>query len=105
REERRHRGRLIEVRLGVRNRSLLFRTFAIAFIILSACSRGPRVYVVAPDGIRRVEVNVEIADEASKRATGLMYRDQLAENSGMIFVFKATQRLSFWMKNTKIPLD
>ena len=34
-----------------------------------------------------------------------MYRQHLAENAGMLFVFKQPQHLTFWMKNTEIPLD
>ena len=34
-----------------------------------------------------------------------MYRDHMAEDSGMIFVFSAPDHLNFWMKNTEIPLD
>jgi uncharacterized protein len=34
-----------------------------------------------------------------------MYRQHLAEDAGMLFVFKQPQHLSFWMKNTEIPLD
>jgi uncharacterized membrane protein (UPF0127 family) len=34
-----------------------------------------------------------------------MYRQHLAENAGMLFVFKRPQHLTFWMKNTEIPLD
>lgn len=48
---------------------------------------------------------VEIADTPSKRSTGLMYRTQLARDRGMLFVFPTEDYLSFWMKNTKIPLS
>jgi len=48
---------------------------------------------------------VELADTSLKRATGLMYRDKLAYNEGMLFVFTYLQKLTFWMKNTKIPLS
>ncbi len=49
-------------------------------------------------------VTVEIADNDASRQQGLMYRDSMPEMHGMIFVFEADQMLSFWMKNTKIPL-
>jgi uncharacterized membrane protein (UPF0127 family) len=48
---------------------------------------------------------VEIADNTEARELGLMYRQRLAQNSGMLFVFKQPQHLTFWMKNTEIPLD
>lgn len=50
-------------------------------------------------------VAVEIADEPGERARGLMYRDSLDGESGMLFVYPAPRRLSFWMENTKIPLS
>lgn len=50
-------------------------------------------------------LDVEIADNEVLTSFGLMCRDTLPENSGMIFVFKEERTLSFWMKNTKIPLS
>jgi uncharacterized protein len=50
-------------------------------------------------------VRVEIADTAEAREMGLMYRQHLAQNAGMLFIFKAPHPLTFWMKNTEIPLD
>ena len=50
-------------------------------------------------------IDIEIAQDDSKRQLGLMYRDKLAENQGMIFVFDGDDTRSFWMKNTVLPLD
>ncbi len=50
-------------------------------------------------------IKVEVAQSFSDRSRGLMHRTELAENSGMLFVFGAPQKLSFWMKNTYIPLS
>lgn len=47
----------------------------------------------------------EIAADESSRRKGLMFRNHLPENRGMIFVFNREQVLRFWMKNTYIPLD
>jgi uncharacterized protein len=52
-----------------------------------------------------VKVRVEIADNASEHARGLMYRTTLAENRGMFFIFEGEQKPFFWMKNTLIPLS
>lgn len=49
--------------------------------------------------------HVEIADTEETRSQGLMHRDELPENHGMLFVFDRDQRMSFWMKNTSIPLS
>jgi uncharacterized membrane protein (UPF0127 family) len=50
-------------------------------------------------------VRVEIADTDATRSLGLMHRTELPENRGMLFVYPQSARLSFWMKNTLVPLD
>lgn len=50
-------------------------------------------------------LQVEIADTPETRAKGLMDRQKLPPNTGMLFVFDTPQRLSFWMKDTLIPLS
>ncbi|WP_312526613.1 DUF192 domain-containing protein [Paracoccus sp. (in: a-proteobacteria)] len=50
-------------------------------------------------------IQVEIADDAAERAKGLMFRKELAQGKGMLFVYQAPQPVSFWMRNTLIPLD
>jgi uncharacterized membrane protein (UPF0127 family) len=72
---------------------------------ITACAGGPRVALDATDGSSRAAVSVEIADTPAARELGLMYRKHLDESAGMIFLFPVPQRLTFWMKNTEIPLD
>lgn len=48
---------------------------------------------------------VEIAQTPAARTRGLMFRQELAEKEGMLFVFEEEAKHSFWMKNTLIPLD
>ena len=48
---------------------------------------------------------VEMAKDPNKRERGLMFREHLPENQGMLFVYPNEQILSFWMRNTLIPLD
>jgi uncharacterized membrane protein (UPF0127 family) len=48
---------------------------------------------------------LEIADTTEERAQGLMFRQELADNKGMLFVFPKQGIYSFWMKNTLISLD
>ncbi len=50
-------------------------------------------------------LDIEIADDDYQTETGLMYRQSMAENQGMLFVFQNMQPRSFYMKNTQIPLD
>ena len=48
---------------------------------------------------------VELADEPEERARGLMFVEEMPTLSGMLFVYDAPQRATFWMRNTLIPLD
>jgi hypothetical protein len=48
---------------------------------------------------------LEVANDAAEREKGLMRRDSMPADHGMIFVFAGDQRLGFFMKNTRIPLD
>jgi uncharacterized membrane protein (UPF0127 family) len=48
---------------------------------------------------------IEVADDDAERSRGLMFRDSMPLSEGMLFVYPAPKRPSFWMKNTLIPLD
>ena len=48
---------------------------------------------------------VELADDDAERARGLMFRDAMAEDRGMLFIHDAQEPQAYWMKNTKIALD
>ncbi len=50
-------------------------------------------------------VDAEIANTRDQRTRGLMWRTVLPEGTGMLFIFEQPDELSFWMKNTLIPLD
>ena len=52
-----------------------------------------------------VSLKIEIAALPEERELGLMFRNSLKENEGMLFVFKEGTGQRFWMKNTRIPLD
>lgn len=52
-----------------------------------------------------VRFSVDVADDASERAQGLMFVEEMGTFEGMLFVFEAPQTASFWMRNTLIPLD
>ncbi len=58
----------------------------------------------APDG-RRSSFRLEIADTPELREKGLMFRKSLPADRGMVFVFPADAVQTFWMRNTRIPLD
>ena len=50
-------------------------------------------------------VFLEVADTPEKKTKGLMDRNNLAPNRGMVFIFKPAMKVTFWMKDTLIPLD
>jgi uncharacterized membrane protein (UPF0127 family) len=60
--------------------------------------------VTKADG-RTVSLSAEIAANDEDRGRGLMFRKTLSDGEGMLFVFESDQRLSFWMKNTTVPLS
>ena len=78
---------------------------------LLSLSRMLPSHARADDGLVQVQlpggiiIHAEIADTTKKRAEGLMYREHLAKDRGMLFTFGQAQPWTFWMKNTKIPLD
>ena len=55
--------------------------------------------------IGNAAVNVEVVDTPQTRARGLMHREFLPEDQGMLFIFAREDVYCFWMKNTLIPLD
>lgn len=55
--------------------------------------------------INNTKIILEVADTEEAKATGLMYRDFLGEKNGLIFLFSPPEKVDFWMKNVKIPLD
>lgn len=61
--------------------------------------------LVAETADGQATFKVEIADDAAERTMGLMFRDYLPADHGMLFVFERTQPVGFWMKNTPLPLD
>ena len=65
--------------------------------------KKPVNFVVFPDN--GLEIKVELAATPYDWAKGLMFRDKLAQNTGMLFVFPDEAIRTFWMKNTLIPLD
>lgn len=86
-----------------------FRTLAVAAAIigvslpLAACSDDSTLTIHSANGDHTFAV--ELVDTPESRAKGLMYRQELADDAGMLFDFLAEQQVSFWMRNTFIPLD
>jgi uncharacterized protein len=72
---------------------------------LEASSAMQEFYFVNGDGGRSPVISTELAQTESERRIGLMYRKDLPERSGMLFVFDDQVPRSFWMKNTYLELD
>ena len=88
--------------------TLLRRTGAILAVLivatpLAACSDEGKLVLHSATGEHAF--NVEVVDTPESRARGLMFREELADDAGMLFDFKQEREVSFWMSNTLIPLD
>jgi uncharacterized membrane protein (UPF0127 family) len=86
----------------------VFRTIAIAFLLLAAGCRNEQPQSNLPTVKMQLgseQFVLEIAADGESRERGLMRRDSMPDNHGMIFVFSNADVLKFWMKDTRIPLD
>ncbi len=70
-----------------------------------ACSSASGPRVLLESGGKTLVVKVELADTPEKRERGLMFRKELPDGQGMLFLFDEEGEHSFWMKDTLIPLD
>jgi uncharacterized membrane protein (UPF0127 family) len=82
------------------------------FVGFTGCKRDSPAKNETPDEPKKVEmliggarVTLEVADDPDSRRQGLMFRDSLLEDHGMLFVFPYEAIYPFWMKDTKIPLS
>ncbi len=78
--------------------------FAPLALLLAACSNAESRLVLHTDK-GEFPFTVEIADDDAERARGLMFRESLAPDAGMLFDYGEERLASFWMQNTLIPLD
>jgi hypothetical protein len=80
---------------------------ALIFLCVSACSPvvdPSHLEIVGADGVHHA-FHIELAVKPEERERGLMYRQSIAADAGMLFDFKVDQMVEMWMKNTFIPLD
>src|SRR4030095_4102862 len=81
---------------------------ACALILVSAATFAaalPRDEVMVETSSSQYRFEVEVADDSAERSEGLMYRTDLADNAGMLFMYQETRPVDFWMKNTLLSLD
>lgn len=82
---------------------LVLAGWAIAGAVDASDCREGVVDLRDPDSVLRFRV--EVADSADERSRGLMHREDMAQMAGMLFVYPEAGPVSFWMRNTLIPLD
>lgn len=101
-------------RSGGRVRLLILMAFVLVLGVAGCGSSGadsktettlPTKQVAISNGGKSEKVILEIAATAPQREQGLMYRQEMADDHGMLFVFPDETTAAFWMKNTYIPLD
>jgi uncharacterized membrane protein (UPF0127 family) len=73
-----------------------------SLIFCQALRQDKFIKIYLPDG---TSITAELARTDAERQRGLMFRDRLLTDQGMLFVFETEYPYSFWMKNTLIPLD
>lgn len=95
-----------------RHRKLIARVATLAWIAVAVLAAPVRAQDVCADdtvhlrgdwGMMRF--SVEVARTRAEQNQGLMHRTEMPISSGMLFVYTKPQKLSFWMRNTLIPLD
>lgn len=96
---------------------------ALAFSLLTASAQAERAPVAQPQAGSpmilpvdsdplivetsggELQFSIEIADSSATRAAGLMFREEMDDDHGMLFIFERTSPVGFWMQNTPMPLD
>ena len=86
------------------------RRFIVAALVLAAWAGQAVAQCAEPRADLRgdwgtARFNIEIADEPEEVQRGLMFRESMPANAGMLFIYDRPQLVGFWMKNTLIPLD
>lgn len=90
--------------------------YLLIFLSVPAYAGGPghqepaanpteRLLISSPDSEDVHEFSVEVVSTPRLLKQGLMYRKEMDEDAGMLFVFPESKPRAFWMKNTYIPLD
>ncbi|MBU1164392.1 DUF192 domain-containing protein [Patescibacteria group bacterium] len=77
----------------------------LVLILITGCKQNTSINIIEQVCLKNYCFYVELAQTSEERSQGLMYRTELGQNKGMLFVYPDEAIRSFWMKNTKIPLD
>ena len=79
--------------------------FVVAALLLPTLATADENKLVLRTDTGDYDFNISVVDTPESRAQGLMYVTELADDAGMLFDFKEERPVSFWMRNTFIPLD
>jgi len=82
---------------------LLIMVLSVFTLGTKGCYEDPKVTITSNN--TKHNFNIEVVDTLASRAEGLMFRENLPNNNGMLFIYNSEGNRSFWMKNTLIPLD
>lgn len=89
--------------------SLRLLSLAFLIVLIAGCEESIPEPVPAdtwlPLKLGQVNIKAQLAITSREQQKGLMYRESLPADSGMLFPYKTPQQLSFWMLNTPLPLD
>lgn len=66
---------------------------------------GQMLPVTAQVDVNGEVIQLEVAETQQQQAMGFMYRSEIPDDRGMLFPFSPPRRVSFWMKNVRVPLD
>ncbi len=86
-------------------KSLYLFTLVLLPCLAGGCSRSQSALPVVSMQIGKQSFQIEIAATPESQETGLMKRDSMPDDHGMIFIFPQEKICQFWMKNTRFPLD
>ena len=90
----------------------LFILLVLPILMFTACSReadSPAAHATVEDwlplAINGIPLEAQVALSPSEQRKGLMHREEMGPDQGMLFPYKTQQVMSFWMANTPLPLD
>jgi uncharacterized membrane protein (UPF0127 family) len=98
-------GYIMKEKKAICSFSFRFCAFLASALVVMTAFAGAQKQEKAVLSVRGRPLSVEVAKSEAVRSKGLMGRETLPWNEGMLFVFDSDQVLTFWMRNTKIPLS
>jgi uncharacterized membrane protein (UPF0127 family) len=84
---------------------LIFGFFSMVYAATASAGECRDNQVLLRGDWGQARFSIELADDPAERAKGLMFRESMPKNAGMLFMYPAPKQVGFWMKNTLIPLD